>query len=641
MAEAHYAALLSQAQSAFKAGQLDQARELTNILCKQRLSLTPEACIELCLLAGKLKRAAGDFESASLAFEQALSCARQHSLLEPEAHTLNQLASIHSMQGNDEAALDALGGASKLFELLGLNKMLAPVLTNMGCVYHELADYENALSALQKSYQILKTLAPRSRTAAINLQNLGATYSALSNFEEAEKLLEESLAIANELDDQEVYIAAQIILGDVCITLGKLDKAEAAFDSAQARSAQQSLAVYEIGATLGLGNVYFEQTNYRQAARLHAKASSLASSIGDQLNRGVSLLKLSKDELALEQYQEAIEHAETALAIAAQTERTRLQYEAHQALAEAYKSRGDYESTVFHLEAFHALRETVFNEDNAEKTRRLSLKFDLEKARHESEMYRLESEMSAQAQEKAERLVQERTVELESAQLEIVNRLAVAAEYRDDDTGAHTRRVGRTAAVMAYAMGWPLRDVQLLYTAARLHDVGKIGISDKILLKPSSLTDEELKTMKTHTLIGELILANGHSPLLKMAERIAIAHHERWDGNGYPNGLVATAIPEAARIVSVADVLDALTHERPYKRAWTVEEALSEIQNKSGTQFAPDIVTVCLTIFGAAGPLSPLKVAESWQDLLDDLEKVQAIRNLTTKKAQASLAPAT
>jgi putative two-component system response regulator len=192
--------------------------------------------------------------------------------------------------------------------------------------------------------------------------------------------------------------------------------------------------------------------------------------------------------------------------------------------------------------------------------------------------------------------VQERTQDLESSRLETLQRLARAAEYRDDDTGLHTKRVGANSALIAHAMGLPLMQVELLRLAAPLHDVGKIGISDVILLKPGKLTDEEFDTMRRHAAIGAEILSGSNSPLLQMAEEIALSHHERWDGRGYPHKLAGEAIPLTARIVAVADVFDALTHERPYKKAWLPAAAAEEIQAQCGAQFDSQVVAAFMTL---------------------------------------------
>lgn len=196
-----------------------------------------------------------------------------------------------------------------------------------------------------------------------------------------------------------------------------------------------------------------------------------------------------------------------------------------------------------------------------------------------------------------EQRVIERTRELEEVQLEVVDRLGLATEYRDDDTKAHTVRVGELASSLARAMGLPQRFNHLLRLAAPLHDIGKIGISDLILLKEGKLTDEEYETMKKHCEIGASILSGSKSEILQLAQEIAISHHERWDGRGYPNQYSGEDIPLSGRIVSVVDVFDALTHERSYKKAWPVEDALDEIKRNAGTQFDPAIVEALMTLF--------------------------------------------
>jgi putative two-component system response regulator len=185
---------------------------------------------------------------------------------------------------------------------------------------------------------------------------------------------------------------------------------------------------------------------------------------------------------------------------------------------------------------------------------------------------------------------------LEEAQTEMLGRLAQAGEHRDDDTGQHTYRVGYLAGLVAGKLGLSTSQVDMISRAAPLHDVGKIGISDLILLKPTRLTAEEFDIMKTHTTIGAAILAGGGSELVQTAERIALSHHERWDGRGYPGCLKGEDIPLEGRIVAIVDVFDALTNERPYKRAWSVQEAVDEIQSQRGTQFDPRVVDAFMEV---------------------------------------------
>lgn len=195
-----------------------------------------------------------------------------------------------------------------------------------------------------------------------------------------------------------------------------------------------------------------------------------------------------------------------------------------------------------------------------------------------------------------EERVQERTRHLAEAQIEILHRLAIAAEYRDDLTGRHAERVGLLSALIGRELGLPEEDVRLIRRAATLHDVGKIGVSDSILMKPGALTDEEYDLMKRHTTIGGRILSGSRFPLLRMASEIATSHHEWWNGNGYPGGLPGEEIPVSGRIVAVADVFDSLTHERPYKPAFSRERSLELIQEGTGSQFDPDARDAFMTL---------------------------------------------
>jgi len=195
-----------------------------------------------------------------------------------------------------------------------------------------------------------------------------------------------------------------------------------------------------------------------------------------------------------------------------------------------------------------------------------------------------------------EEKVQERTQQLQRAELETLECLAAAGEYRDDDTGQHTQRVGEIAARIARNLGLADDEVEAIRRAAPLHDVGKIGISDLILLKPGKLEPIEFATMQQHTLIGAGILSRYHTPLLQLAQNIALTHHERWNGAGYPHGLQGEQIPIEGRIVAVADVFDALTHQRPYKAAWSIAEAVAEIETQSGRQFDEQVVQAFMSL---------------------------------------------
>ena len=184
------------------------------------------------------------------------------------------------------------------------------------------------------------------------------------------------------------------------------------------------------------------------------------------------------------------------------------------------------------------------------------------------------------------------------AQLETIYRLAVTAEYRDQqDTRAHLKNISIISYLLALALGMRRKDAELIKNASPLHDIGKVALSDTILLKPGKLTPEEFETMKTHTVYGGRILEGAHSKVLKIAHKMSLYHHEKWNGSGYPKGLKGEEIPVEARIVTVADVFDALCVVRVYKKAWSTEEAYAYILGESGKSFDPHIVAAFKKIY--------------------------------------------
>lgn len=189
-----------------------------------------------------------------------------------------------------------------------------------------------------------------------------------------------------------------------------------------------------------------------------------------------------------------------------------------------------------------------------------------------------------------EEMVHQRTEALNLTRLQVVQRLGRAAEYRDNETGLHIIRMSKFSTLLAKELGWNDADSELMLHASPMHDVGKIGIPDAILLKPGKFDPHEWEIMKTHATIGADILSDGDSDLLRLAREIALTHHEKWDGSGYPHRTAGEAIPQAGRIVAVADVFDALTSERPYKKAWPLEKAIAYMQEEAGRHFDPAVI---------------------------------------------------
>jgi putative two-component system response regulator len=193
-----------------------------------------------------------------------------------------------------------------------------------------------------------------------------------------------------------------------------------------------------------------------------------------------------------------------------------------------------------------------------------------------------------------EERVRERTQEVLEREFEVIYRLGHAVESRDGETGEHIERMSALCGRLALAAGMSNEEAEAIRRASAVHDVGKIGVPDSILRKPGALDDDEWEVMKAHTTVGAAMLAGSRSPLVRLAETIALTHHERWDGSGYPAGLAGEEIPLVGRICAVCDAFDALVSERPYKPAWPAAMALEELRAQRGRQFDPRLVDTFL-----------------------------------------------
>jgi response regulator RpfG family c-di-GMP phosphodiesterase len=265
---------------------------------------------------------------------------------------------------------------------------------------------------------------------------------------------------------------------------------------------------------------------------------------------------------------------------------------AHGLLAEVFKSLGQFEDALLHREACTRIHEQIFNRDTDLRIKTLQISHDTLAARDQAELLRVRTT-------ELEQLVTARTQDLEEQHFEAFERLAVIAEYRDPDSGEHSARVGELAYEIARALGEEDGWADELRLAGRLHDVGKVGVPDSILQKPGALTDAEFDIMKTHTTIGATVFAGSRSTLIQLAAEVAISHHERWDGSGYPFGAAGEQIPLSGRIVAVADVYDALVTVHRYKHAWTSKDAVDHMIAGKGTQFEPRIVDALVDVIAA------------------------------------------
>ncbi|UBV45401.1 tetratricopeptide repeat protein (plasmid) [Deinococcus taeanensis] len=507
------------------------------------------------------------------------------------ANVHNLQGGMHLRHGKLSDAIASLERASALRRDISDDAGYAGSLNNLGLLHQRAGDTGRALEYFLACVAFIhasgKDLA---RQLGACLINVGALYRSMQLLDQAGQYLREGIAAVQQAQDLRMELSGVVALADVHRDRGDSKGAILTYLEALALAERTGAREEEAEVLDSLGRVYASLGEDALAGQMSRRALAIASELGlslVQLWATLSLahltLKAGDAQEARHLYAAAREHAEQA----------GVQREVWQALegeAQARRHLGDHAGAADLLSTLLSAERAGYAEREAVKLSEHQARFDVEKANLEVDTNRRLREAAEEARRAAEAAVQKRTEELEFAQVEIVTRLAAAAEYRDDQTGKHTFRVGHVSAYLAERLGMPAGEVDILRLAARLHDVGKIGIPDAILLKPGRFTPEEFDTMKQHAVIGARILSGGHSALLRAAEEIALTHHERWDGTGYPYGLSGEAIPLSGRLVSIADVYDALTSERPYKRAWTPQEALTEIEAQAGRQFDPRVV---------------------------------------------------
>jgi HD-GYP domain-containing protein (c-di-GMP phosphodiesterase class II) len=539
---------------------------------------------------GRLYRDAGEFSNALELFDQSLTLIHQYPDPTAEANILNLSATVYILMGEPTEARERLERVLRL--RLALNDLSgqAVALINLGNVLNDSSDYSNSLDRLIQAHQILQNLNNPDLECKC-LINIGETHLLMEQPDQAIVFFEQAAHLSRLHQHQFNEILSLIKLAETHNVLKQHKKAKelAQICLRQARQAHQHYLETSILALHGAIHLALSETE--EAQDYYGLALIQAEATNDGEAHFEALIGLGQTSLVLQDPKRAIRYLEEALELAERMQKKREAAKAHQHLSAALEMAGQATQALEHFKTHHQLEREILNEDTVRKTKNMTMQLDLERSRHEAETYRLRTQVFEEANAMLEEKVLERTRELEEARIEVVMRLAVAAEYRDDHTGQHTFRVGHTSALIARRLGVPDNEVETLRMAARLHDIGKIGIPDLIMLKPAKLSVEEFDRIKTHTTIGAQILSGGKTPLLRMAETIALTHHERWDGKGYPHGLSGEDIPLIGRIVSVADVFDALTSARPYKHAWSAAEARVEIEAKSGTQFDPQVVT--------------------------------------------------
>jgi HD-GYP domain-containing protein (c-di-GMP phosphodiesterase class II) len=438
-------------------------------------------------------------------------------------------------------------------------------LSNVAALHTKLGDYSQALDKQLEVYKYHRENADIEGEARV-LNNIGYSYDEANDFVKAIEFYNRSLSVSQVGGARIIEVMASNNLGSVYSRVGSYQQALSLIKNGLVLAQQYGFRTEEATAWHSLGDVYVGLSQYKSAKEAYSRSLEIAKEVGDGFNQLIALIGLAKLYFYLEKFDEALPVLGEVLKLAEQTNSKKYVYEAHELLSIIYEKLEDYPKALEHYREFHKVERRVFSEESEKNARNLSLRFDLDLEKRDGEQ-------------------------------DVFERLAKAAEFRDDDTSEHIKRVGDNAALIARELGWPKAQIENLRAAAALHDVGKIGISDLLLYKQGKYTDEEREQMKAHTTIGAKILAGGRSERMRMAETIALTHHEHWNGKGYPNGLSGEQIPEAGRIVAVADVFDALTSKRPYKEPWPVEKALAELEKSAGTQFDPEVVKVALKVF--------------------------------------------
>jgi HD-GYP domain-containing protein (c-di-GMP phosphodiesterase class II) len=518
----------------------------------------------------------GDLEKVSKYSSESLELAEVLENPNLKCRNYNMMAGLHYKGGKYTDAIDLLYRSIQEnpgdTESIGLK---VASLSNLGLMFTDLGNYEKAIESLKEAYEYTKQT--DDKIAMLDaLTNISSVYEKLNNMRSAVDFAGQALSLSRAIGSKWHEIHALETMALLRLKQGEHAQALGLFEEALILAEETAYQEGQIVVLAGLGRVHNSLSRHTDALNYYGKSLEIARLIEDYQGQVSALMGMGSVHLKMDNHHAALRALQEGLERAVQAELHNSVIECHLRLAEAYKTGGNFLKALEHFEIHHQL-DRDHREFKAEQRRQvLEVELGLESER--------------KARDEAEHLVKLRTQELEFAHIEVAERLANAAEYRDDKTGAHTERVGWLSARIARSLGWDDDQVELMRLAARLHDIGKIGIPDGILLKPAALTPEEFEEMEKHTVIGARILSAGHSDILKLAESIAESHHERWDGTGYPHRLSGDEIPLSGRIVAVADVFDALTRERPYKRPWTLEEALAELERQSGRQFDPRVV---------------------------------------------------
>jgi putative two-component system response regulator len=483
-----------------------------------------------------------------------------------EAWAVHLLGIVHYQASNFSEALEHCLRALDVYQATGHGVDAGNILNTVAAVYHSMGDNDRAIVTYEQALAAAEPFG-RPEMVALILGNIARIRSSRSEYLPAVSMGRRAVEIAREHSPS---IVTNLLADLAEAYMGLADHQKAAECFAEARRVLAQL--YEEGAE-----------------------PSYAAQLGVMVAEGrVALRRGALDD--------AISVLQAALDMSERTESKEYELEINDLLATAFKRSGRFEEALDRREMHDSQYRQMFTHAADLRLRTLQVAHETATARQQAEIFRLRTQ-------ELEVLVRERDIPrredpttVASHHLEAFEQLAILTEYRDSETGEHTDRVGDLAAEIAHALGRSPDWCEQLRMAARLHDIGKVAVPDAVLRKTGPLTVEEYELMKSHTSMGHRILAGNSSPMFQMAAEIAQSHHEWWDGSGYPLGISQTSIALSGRIVGIADVYDALCSKRPYKRAWTKDEAARFIVSGRGGQFDPDVVDAFVSVLTARHP---------------------------------------
>ncbi len=558
-------------------------REVVSVLSRLPDAAEPALQAELTLDIARYFYLAGLPFEAIDPLKRAEALARSSGKLDLVAKAANSAAVINADTGNTSRAVEKYSEAIETARTMNDKVAEATYWGNLGVALHYCAEYHTALACLKHVVDMAATnpVLRHSRLHALN--NIALVCIHTEDFPRGLRAINDALAEVEEPSN-----AAQML--------------------SRVLMERNAARLFLETRNLGSAKLHVERAKHYAALSKSPRAELEAS-----ISEGLYLVYAGHTDVGLSSLKLTLERA--------RFQRSSLR-DVLIALVKAYEFLKQPDQALIYLrEMMESTKK--YQQDNILKHLRLDLKEVNEQAEaaHDESLEQQEQILRGKIAEQ----------ELFKSRIEMLERLAVTAELRDDSTGEHSFRVGKLASLLAQEYGCDEDTIFMIDLAGRLHDIGKVGIPDAILLKPDKLNPAEYSIMRTHAAVGAELLSKSNIPHLQMAEEIARAHHEWWDGSGYPSGLSGNAIPLAARITALADVYDALTHKRPYKEPWPVDQALEEILSLKGKQFDPELTDMFLvlmarlrrefsdldTYLGQAASQSPFLQARSkiWETL--------------------------